>query len=235
MKEQIDNLINLQTIEKDTENIKSVLNDVSKKTEALDNKIGMFQKEIECDELELADLQKKYRAWESDAQQNLSREKKSETNLRSVKTNKEYQAILKEIDDLKAKTSQIEDEMLECLDRVDELGHAIASKKNEYKVLIDRIHREKQTIEHDAAQKMKLLVKLEVDWKKASKTIDPELLNKYTVIKDRVKRMAIAPVKDAVCRGCNLNIPPQMYNELQKGDELRFCPHCQRIVYWDNS
>lgn len=235
MKEQIDNLINLQTIEKDTENIKSVLNDVSKKTEALDNKIGMFQKEIECDELELADLQKKYRAWESDAQQNLSREKKSETNLRSVKTNKEYQAILKEIDDLKAKTSQIEDEMLECLDRVDELGHAIASKKNEYKVLIDRIHREKQTIEHDAAQKMKLLVKLEVDWKKASKTIDPELLNKYTVIKDRVKRMAIAPVKDAVCLGCNLNIPPQMYNELQKGDELRFCPHCQRIVYWDNS
>lgn len=235
MKEQIGNLINLQTIEKETENIKSVLNDVSKKTEALDNKIGMFQKEIECDELELADLQKKYRAWESDAQQNLSRVKKSEINLRSVKTNKEYQAILKEIDDLKAKTSQIEDQMLECLDRVDELGHAIASKKEEYSGLIDRIHSEKQSIEHDAAEKMKLLGQLELDRKKASKRIDPELLNKYTLIKDRVKTMAIAPVKDAVCRGCNLNIPPQMYNELQQGDDLRYCPHCQRMVYWDNS
>lgn len=59
MKEQIDSLINLQTIEKDTENFKSVLNDVSKRTEALDAKIGMFQKEIECDESELEDLQKK--------------------------------------------------------------------------------------------------------------------------------------------------------------------------------
>ncbi|MDP7078105.1 MAG: hypothetical protein QGI64_07575, partial [Desulfobacterales bacterium] len=66
MKEQIDSLINLQTIEKDTENIKSVLNDVSKKTEVLDAKIGMFQKEIECDELELEGLQIKYRSWESD-------------------------------------------------------------------------------------------------------------------------------------------------------------------------
>ena len=76
MKEQIDSLINLQTIEKDTENIKSVLNDVSKRTETLDVKIGMFQKEIECDELELEGLQIKYRSWESDAQLYLSRVKK---------------------------------------------------------------------------------------------------------------------------------------------------------------
>ena len=235
MKEQIDNLINLQAIEKDTENIKSVLNDVSKKTETLDAKIVIFQKEIEDYEVELADLQKKYRSSESDAQQNLSREKKSETNLRSVKTNKEYQAILKEIDDLKAKTSQIEDEMLEFLDRIDDLGNTIASKKKEHHELIDSIRKEKQTIERDASEKMKLLAQLETDWNKVSKNIDPELLNKYTVIKDRLKIMAIAPVKKAVCRGCNLNIPPQMYNELQKGDDLRFCPHCQRMIYWDKS
>ncbi|MAF33676.1 MAG: C4-type zinc ribbon domain-containing protein [Desulfobacterales bacterium] len=235
MKEQIDSLINLQTIEKDTENIKSVLNDVSKRTETLDVKIGMFQKEIECDELELEGLQIKYRSWESDAQLYLSRVKKSETNLRSVKTNKEYQAILKEIDDLKAKISQIEDEMLECLDRMDDFGNAIAAKRKEYKDLIEITNQEKQTIEHDAAEKMKLLGQLEMDRNRASKIIDPKLLSKYTVIKDIVKIMAIAPVKDAVCRGCNLNIPPQMYNELQKGDDLRFCPNCQRMIYWDNS
>lgn len=235
MKEQIDSLINLQTIEKDTENIKSVLNDVSKRTEALDAEIGMFQKAIESDELELEGLQKKYRSWESDAQLDLSRVKKSETNLRSVKTNKEYQAILKEIDDLRTKTSQIEDEMLECLDRMDDLGNTIEAERKEYKELIEITKQEKQTIEDDAAEKMKLLAQLEMDRNRASKIIDPELLSKYTVIKDLVKIMAIAPVKNAVCRGCNLNIPPQMYNELRKGDELRFCPNCQRMIYWVNS
>ena len=136
---------------------------------------------------------------------------------------------------LKAKISQIEDEMLECLDRMDDFGNAIAAKRKEYKDLIEITNQEKQTIEHDAAEKMKLLGQLEMDRNRASKIIDPKLLSKYTVIKDIVKIMAIAPVKNAVCRGCNLNIPPQMYNELQKGDDLRFCPNCQRMIYWDNS
>ena len=125
--------------------------------------------------------------------------------------------------------------MLECLDRMDDFGNAIAAKRKEYKDLIEITNQEKQTIEHDAAEKMKLLGQLEMDRNRASKIIDPKLLSKYTVIKDIVKIMAIAPVKDAVCRGCNLNIPPQMYNELQKGDDLRFCPNCQRMIYWDNS
>lgn len=125
--------------------------------------------------------------------------------------------------------------MLECLDRMDDLGNTIAAKRKEYKELIEITNREKQTIEDDAAEKMKLLEQLEMDRNRVSKTIDPELLSKYTVIKGLVKIMAIAPVKNAVCRGCNLNIPPQMYNELQKGDELRFCPNCQRIIYWVNS
>jgi len=35
-----------------------------------------------------------------------------------------------------------------------------------------------------------------------------------------------------VCSGCNVNLPPQMYNEIQRFDRIRFCPNCQRIVYW---
>jgi uncharacterized protein len=40
------------------------------------------------------------------------------------------------------------------------------------------------------------------------------------------------PVSDAVCNGCNVNLPPQLYNELQRSDTLRYCPNCQRIIYW---
>ncbi len=43
--------------------------------------------------------------------------------------------------------------------------------------------------------------------------------------------MAIAKVEDAVCEGCHMNIPPQMYNELQRFESLMYCPQCQRIIY----
>jgi predicted nucleic acid-binding Zn-ribbon protein len=46
--------------------------------------------------------------------------------------------------------------------------------------------------------------------------------------------IAISQVVNATCSGCNMNIPPQMYNELQKRDSLKFCPNCERIIYWKN-
>ncbi|MBW2644346.1 MAG: hypothetical protein JRC89_13545 [Deltaproteobacteria bacterium] len=42
-------------------------------------------------------------------------------------------------------------------------------------------------------------------------------------------------VKDALCYGCNVNLPPQLYNELFLGNSLKFCPNCQRIIYLKES
>ena len=44
--------------------------------------------------------------------------------------------------------------------------------------------------------------------------------------------IAVAGVVDAVCQVCRMNIPPQLYNELMRLDSMRFCPNCQRIIYW---
>ncbi len=46
------------------------------------------------------------------------------------------------------------------------------------------------------------------------------------------ERAIVQGVTDAVCQGCHMNIPPQMYNELQREDSLKMCPSCERIIYW---
>ena len=46
--------------------------------------------------------------------------------------------------------------------------------------------------------------------------------------------IAIVDVKNAVCQGCNMNIPPQMYNELQRDISLKYCPSCERIIFWQD-
>ena len=40
---------------------------------------------------------------------------------------------------------------------------------------------------------------------------------------------------NGTCQGCNMNIPPQLYNILQRGDAIELCPNCNRIIYWDKS
>ena len=164
---------------------------------------------------------------------NLDRVKKTQAKLRSVKTNKEYQSFLKEIEDVNAKNSKVEDEMIECLERLDETENIMATKKDEYLQLSDRVKSEKETINQGAGQGKKKLAELETDRKVVSGMVDPELLKKYFMIKEQNQGgLAIVPVKDAVCHGCNVNLPPQLYNELHRCDTLRFCPNCHRIIYW---
>jgi len=236
MKQQLDILVKLQKIETETSDIKAELGQVSKKLEKLDEELHAFEKALADEESNLDELKNKYRNFESDAQMNQSSVDKTTVKLRSVKTNKEYQALLKEIEDQKSKNSIIEDQMLECLDRLDEVEKIIAKKKQDHIELSEQLKSEKKIIAQDVEQKKKKLVELDTARKEIAGTIESELLEKYNKTKSQqAGGLAIASVKNAVCYGCNMNIPPQMYNELHRRDALMFCPHCHRIVYWGES
>ncbi len=231
MKEQIRVLVKLQHLDAESIRIKSTLNDVSKKLKHLDSSLEEIEQTIQDQESVLEGLKKQYRDYESDVKLNLAKINKSQEKLRSVKTNKEYQSLLKEIEDVKSKNSLIEDKMIECLDRIDEAEKIIATKKDEYLQFSGRIKSEKQSIEHEAEIDKKKLDELDMDRKNVSGLIDSQLFKKYIVIKEQQEGLAVVPVKDAVCHGCNVNLPPQLYNELFRYDSLKFCPNCHRIIY----
>jgi predicted nucleic acid-binding Zn-ribbon protein len=232
MKEQIKVLVRLQHLDAETVRIKSTLKNVSRKLEKLDSSLKEIEQTIKDQESVFNELKKQYRDYESDVKINLAKNKKSQEKLRSVKTNKEYQSLLKEIDDVKSKNSLIEDKMIECLDRMDETENIIAKKKDEYLQFSDRIISEKKGIEHEAGIDKEKLNDLDLDRKNVSDLIDSQLLKTYLVIKEQHQGgLAVVPVKDAVCHGCNVNLPPQLYNELFRYNSLKFCPNCQRIIY----
>ena len=236
MKEQIYMLVKLQGIETEIGNIKSIINDSHRKLETLDADLAEFERTIEEQEAVIEELKKKYRDYESDTRIHLDREKKTQAKLRSVKTNREYQSLLKEIEEEKAKNSKIEDKMIECLDRMDEIEKNIAKKKDEYIQVSHSVMNEKEKIKQESEQGKLKLSKLDKDRENVSRMIDPELLKKYLIIKKQNPgSLAVVPVKNALCHGCNVNLPPQLYNELFLGDSLKFCPNCQRIIYLKDS
>jgi predicted nucleic acid-binding Zn-ribbon protein len=232
IKEQVVILVKLQKIETEICKLKLTLSDVAKKYDALDAELVEFKQSIDNERSLFDDLKKQYRSYESDAQMNLEQVKKSQANLMSVKTNREYQSLLKQIDKFKVKNAQIEDEMLEFLDRMDKAENNIAARENEYSMLEDRIVSDKEIVKQQSEHENKRLAQLEMDFNDVAGSITPELLEKYEMVKTQKGGIAIVLVNDAVCDGCNMNIPPQMYNELQRCDSLMFCPNCQRMIYW---
>jgi len=232
MKEKLKNLIELQRVESETATIKSKLNSVAHTLEGLDASVFDSVKELQEIQIRLDELQKQYRRHESDILMNQSRVKKSREKLGYVKNNKEYQSILKEIEDMQLKNSLVEDEMLSFLEQIETIEQSIDTKKSEIEKIKDQVDIEKKTIQQDMIQNQQRLARLESDADKISRQVEPELLRKYKLVKDQTRGIAIAAVNNAVCQGCNLNIPSQMYDKLQRSETLTMCPHCQRIIYW---
>ncbi len=235
LEELIFNLRKLQKNETETLKIKHLLNSIPRKLSALDNRLTEYEQKIADQESEQSELKKQYREQEADVQQNAERIKRSQVKLDSIKSNREYQALLKEIDNLKATNSRIEDEMLTNLDRIETNEREMKAAKNEYEHVADDISREKQALQSQAEENREKLAQLEADWEKISQRIDPRVLNQFQQIKTMIPDSnMIVPVREAVCEGCHMTIMPQTYNELQRSEKLMSCPHCQRMIYYEH-
>ena len=232
---QIVALVKLQKIDIETAKFETFLQQQPVRMGNLDERLGKLVHSIEEEENVIGELNKRYRTYESDVQMNLGKIHKSQEKLRSVKTNKEYQSSLKEIEDIKAKNSKIEDEMLEFLEQIEKAEKDLNERKQSYSQIVDNTNLEKETIKRDAAKCRQKLAELESDRTAATDVLDPALLDIFNRVKAKqADAVAIAEVKDAVCQGCNLNIPPQMFIELQHRNRLKNCPNCERIIYWEN-
>jgi hypothetical protein len=233
--EQITTLVKLQKIDIETQKLESFLKEMPVRIGILDERLEKFVHSVEEDENVISELNKEYRTYESDAQMNLGKIQKSREKLRSVKTNKEYQSSLKEIEDIKLKNSRIEDEMLEFLEQIESAEKKLNGRKQRYSQIVDDTDLEKDSIKQDAEQFKQKLAQLESDRNAVMDALDSTILDIFYRVKAKQSdAVAIAEVKDAVCQGCNLNIPPQMYIELQHRNSLKNCPSCERIIYWEN-
>ncbi len=234
-KQEIEVLIKLQDVEIETNRIRVVLSEIPKKLDLLNAKMQEFETFLDEKENTINELKKQYRENEANLQVHLDMITKSNEKLISVKTNKEYQAILKEIEELRKKNSKIEDQMLDCLDHTETEENSFSEKKEEYLELKAQIESEKDEIIQESEEEQKKMDIFEADWNSISAKIGPGLLERYKKIQEQSKGIAVAAAKGAVCQGCYMNIPPQMYNELQRCDTLQFCPHCQRIIYFNGN
>jgi len=235
MRLKLERMLEFQDTEIEIERLNAVLDAVPEKLAALDQKQKSLQETYENELASMEGLKKKYREMESDVQMNTTRMTKSENNLTAVKTNKEYQALLKEIDDYKEKNSIIEDEMIACLEQMEAAEAELAKKGETLKQLKHQIKAEMDTIEREADEDRRGLEAARRLGQQLAGEVDAALKADYERVKKIVKVRVVVPVIKAVCQGCNMNIPPQMFNELQRGDQLKFCPHCGRIIYWNDT
>jgi predicted nucleic acid-binding Zn-ribbon protein len=230
-RDQIEFLVELQQKESAAAKVQMELNELPEKLIQIESGLREIEEVINLKKENLAELKKVYRNYDAEIRVNQERIKKREEQLRSVTTNKDYQAILKEISEIKKASSRLEDETLDCLDKIDAAESEIRDQEESYEAEAVEVSEKKSVLEASADSERRSLDKFSAQRDELSSKIDPELIRQYEIIKSYSRGIAIVQVIDSICSGCNMNIPPQMYNELHRENELRTCPHCHRMVY----
>ncbi len=232
MEQDIDKLLKLQEIDLEIDRLEKLIKKIPEEIENLKQKKEelLFKFEKINNDIKHAEARKKEK--ELDIQTYQDRILKIEDALNRVKTNEEYKSLLREKAQLEESIMEIEDEILNIMEEIEHL-------KEEKKKLEKDIEQEKQRIENEIKKKEKLLEEtknklkqLKEEREKIKKEISPQSLSKYELIKKKRGSKVIAIINDDTCSGCYMVIPPKVYSNLVKGEQLLTCPHCGRFLYY---
>lgn len=231
MKEAIKNLMDLQAIDLDVQKIDEKMADghgellkKKKEIEQGHEAISDYKEQFEVGE-------KRRRELEATITDEAERIKDRQTKLMSIQTNREYQSILKEVEDTKLANQQREEELTLLLEqseliqkKIEEISKRCAEQELQLEEESKRVAQEAAKLEAD---KLKITKTREAQAKK----VDAKYLTRYEMLRTKRNGLAVTGVTRGVCRGCNMNIPPQMFNMLLREQELLTCPTCNRMMY----
>jgi len=164
-----------------------------------------------------------------------ARKEQSEKNMEVISTQREYEALDKEIQDADEKAKDFRTKLLReeriLLDLDEQIKQSQALIEQQEADLEER----RKGIEAEVAAKKAQLAALSHREKSLSPDIDPEILFKFERIIRNKMGQGIVAIKGGVCMGCHMILPAQFANTVRQGEEIVFCPYCSRILFHEES
>lgn len=157
--------------------------------------------------------------------------KKFQTQLYQLKTNKEYQAMVKEIEGIKADASLMEDKILELMDKIDAAKANIEKEKQKLQEKEKEFNAQKNKIQARIKEIDERLTQLETQRSQIIPEVEPKIFSTYEKILANRNSLAIVEVKNNSCGGCNMYVPPQVINLIKMYERIIVCEVCNRILY----
>jgi predicted nucleic acid-binding Zn-ribbon protein len=150
-----------------------------------------------------------------------------------IKTNKEYDAITNEIANRKVRISEIEEEILKALTLIDDLKEKI----KEYKGKLDKIEKSNEDELVHLREELgsiddKIKIK-EGNRKNITVRIEKKLLATYERVRKGRGNQVVVAIKKRACGACYKGVPPQIIQEIRKGERVYTCDNCGRILLWN--
>lgn len=177
-------------------------------------------------------LEKQRRQIESTMTEEQSNLQKAQRKLLDVKTNKEYAAMLVEIESFKQKISAHEDKILQLMEQAELRRQEIQGLEQQISGAEQRLTEGRQRNEAELSVLQQTLNERQEARIQAMQRLDRPLTGLFQRLLSSRKGLAVVGIKNGTCQGCFLTLPPQLMQEVRRNDRILTCSHCQRILFW---
>ncbi len=234
IQKQINMLRELQQLDSETQRIRTERRQFEGELNELQADFDRIQ--VMADQLtrEMETLEAERRELDQALVQERENVEKAEDRLPSIKTQKEYVAVLKEVDTAKKLTKEIEDRITQKNAEINAVEGDKQEKDAELAAQTERMSERKNALEKAMSEYDSALTDYKDARKKLLDKIPASLRRRYQMLLDR-RGTAVVEVRQGTCLGCNMQLPPQVFNKLHRGDEVETCPHCNRLVYLEQT
>jgi hypothetical protein len=157
--------------------------------------------------------------------------KKLQTQLYQIKTNKEYTAMLNEIESRKADNSVLEEDIIKLMDAIDSARSKVKEEKEKFEQESKNTDEKIKQVDQRVKEIDSALAEFRKKRDEITPSIDPDVLKDYNRILAGRGGLAIVRVVNDTCGGCYMHLPPQVINEIRMKDKVIYCESCQRILY----
>jgi len=231
----LNSLIRLQEIDLNLDNLQEERGDLPKVVNQLKEKIEKLEAKIESDKKIVTDSKVEIKKLELEVNSLSQQLKKYEDQLYQVKTNKEYDAISHETENVKSKNNEFENTILELEEKIETLSKQSeedAKTLESYKTEYEDSNAELQTkISESSEEENILLQEKEI----ACNNLTKQQINTYNLIRKAKKGTAVAYCNGGICSGCFSFIPPQKVVEIRTMIKMFTCEACGRILVWNQN
>jgi hypothetical protein len=225
------NLIALQDLEVKVASLQKQVADIPSLNQSFENELRRLREEHDTKVAQSKELANHRRTLEGQVDLSRSKLSRLRDQLMAVKTNKEYTAMLHEIQMAEDQIRSEEDKILEIMEEME-------IKEKELKGEEKEMQKKSAELQENIRKAGESIPVLEADLERVRQErasmesiIDADLLSRYRRIADARKGIALAEAKDELCSACHVRIRPQMYADLLRTDNIHICDSCSRILF----
>jgi predicted nucleic acid-binding Zn-ribbon protein len=232
MHSDLQHLIHLQELDVIAERIRRRIADMPSARATLEDSVTARSAAVDAVKQKVAGNQAARRDIEKDLAAVQTRLSKFKNQLMEVKTNKEYQAMQKEMSVAEEEVSTLETRMLERMVEADGLAAELKTAEAALKADQAETGRGLQQLDAERGDLERQLQQTTDERHALTAQISKEALTVFDRVAHGRRGLAVAEARDGLCTVCHVRLRPQIFNEVRRNDSLIQCESCTRILYY---